>query len=271
MARVIAKAQGVVLRARRMGETSKLVTLYTAEYGKLKVTAKGARRPKSKYGAALEPLTESQIVCYLRDDRELQTLSDAEAIRVYGLSRDMERLGYASAGCEMVERLTIEQEPNPRLYRCLIGLLTGLEEVAAEQVESLFWYFQLRAAEALGYRPELGQCLSCGADMSQAAWGRYDPVSGGGLCPDCAVAAAVGEEEAPPGQGARRLSGESARFLAQLQSIRAYRRDSLPPTPERRGEIRSLLRGFFECHAGHGGRLRALDFLESVGHSSTQV
>ena len=40
---------------------------------------------------------------------------------------------------------------------------------------------------------------------------------------------------------------------------------------ERRGEIRSLLRGFFECHAGHSGRLRALDFLESIGRSQTQV
>lgn len=268
MARVIAKTQGVVLRARRMGETSKLVTLYTEEFGKLKVTAKGARRPKSKYGGALEPLTEIQIVCYFRDDRELQTLSDADVIRVYAsLSGDMARLAYASAGCEMVERLTIEHEPNLRLYRCLTGLLSGLEEVTAEQVEPLFWYFQLRAAEALGYRPELSQCLSCGTDMGQVAWARFDPLTGGGLCPGCATGAAGSDESAPPGQGARRLAGESTRFLALLQSIRVYSRDSLPPAPERRGEIRSLLRGFFESHSGHSGRLRALDFLESIGSS----
>ena len=244
MARVIAKTQGVVLRARRMGETSKLVTLYTEDYGKLKVTAKGARRPKSKFGGALEPLTEVQIVCYMRDDRELQTLSDADPVRVYASpSGGLERLSYASAGCEMVERLTIEHEPNLRLYRCLTGLLGGLEEVAAEQVESLFWYFQLRAAEALGYRPELGQCLSCGAPMSQVPWARFDPIAGGGLCPACAATATAGagDEAPPPGQGARRLAGESTRFLALLQSIRVYSREALPPTPERRGEIRSLL------------------------------
>lgn len=272
MARVIAKTQGVVLRTRRMGETSKLVTLYTEGYGKLKVTAKGARRPKSKFGGALEPLVEVQVVCYVRDDRDLQTLTDAEVVRVYAsLSRDLERLSYASAGCEMVERLTIEHEPNLRLYRCLTGLLGGMEEVAPGQIESLFWYFQLRAAEALGYRPELGQCLSCSEPMSQVPWARFDPAAGGGLCPACAAAAGAGEGAAPPGQGARRLSGESARFLALLQSIRAYSCDALPPTPENRGEIRSLLRGFFECHAGHSGRLRALDFLESIGHGPTQV
>ena len=52
MPRTIIKTRGIVLRTMRMGETSRLVTLYTEDYGKLKVTAKGARKPKSKFGAA---------------------------------------------------------------------------------------------------------------------------------------------------------------------------------------------------------------------------
>ncbi|MFH1571919.1 MAG: DNA repair protein RecO [Gemmatimonadota bacterium] len=266
MGRIIAKTLGVVLRARRMGETSKLVTLYTADFGKLKVTAKGARRPKSPFGGALEPLVEAQVVCYLRDDRELHTLSDADVVRSFpALLADLERLSYASAACEMVERLTIEHEPNARLYRCLTGVLEGMEEVAGGQVEALFWYFQLRAAEALGYRPELGQCLGCGASLAEVPWVRFDPAMGGGRCPACSRPGS-GEDG---GAGARRLPGDSAAFLARLQAVRAYGRDALPAPPARRGEIRGLLRAFLEYHAGQGGRLRALDFLESVGKGQT--
>ena len=124
MGRSIVKARAIVLRTRRMGETSKLVTLYSLEYGKLKVVAKGARRPNSKFGAAMELMTEVQIVCYLRHDRDLQTLSDAEARRVFPrILGEMARLSYGSAACEMVDRLTIEHEPNESLYRCLEGVL----------------------------------------------------------------------------------------------------------------------------------------------------
>ena len=151
MGRQIVKTRAVVVRNRRMGETSKLVTLYSEEFGKLKVVAKGARRPKSKFGAALEVMTEVQAVCYLREDRDLQTLSECDVVQSFpALLRDFRRLSFASAACESVDRIAIEQEPNQRLYRCLAGVLAALEEVDPEQIESLFWYFQLRLAEAPG-------------------------------------------------------------------------------------------------------------------------
>ena len=75
MPRTIVKTRGIVLRSRRMGETSRMATLYTEDFGKLTVTAKGARRIKSKFGSALELMAEVQAVCYIRDTRNLQTLS----------------------------------------------------------------------------------------------------------------------------------------------------------------------------------------------------
>ena len=79
MARILVKTDAIVLRTRRMGETSKLVTLFTEGHGKLKVTAKGARRPKSKFAGCFETTWQVHIVCSMRDDRDLHTLSDATA------------------------------------------------------------------------------------------------------------------------------------------------------------------------------------------------
>ncbi|MBT3343106.1 MAG: DNA repair protein RecO [Gemmatimonadetes bacterium] len=269
MARVIVKTDAVVLRTRRMGETSKLVTLYSEGHGKLKIVAKGARKPKSKYGGCLEVTNEIRVVCYLRDDRDLQTLTDAEVIRTHPqLLCDLPRLAYAGAASEMLDRLTIEHEANTKLYACLVGILAGLEEVEQAQLESLFWYFQLRVAAALGYRPELTICTNCGCGLEpEASW--FSPAMGGGVCPTCSREAiadgADGGGNTIYGTMTRRVSGESLHFLATLQAMRTYTRESLPAAPARHGEIRGMLRSFLEYHAGASGRLRSLEFLDALG------
>ena len=276
MGRRIVKTRAVVVRTRRMGETSKLATLYSEEFGKLKVVAKGARRPKSKFGAALEVMTEVQAVCYLREDRDLQTLSECDVVQSFpALLRDFRRLSFASAACESVDRIAMEQEPNQRLYRCLAGVLAALEEVDPEQIEPLFWYFQLRLAEALGYRPELGSCVSCNASLAACEAPCFSAGLGGGLCGDCHRAealanddgyrwdGAVGEEQSArySRNGGNRVAADSLGFLTRLQNIRTYSKEAIPPQPPGGGEIRAILGGFLEYHGGAGGRLKALEFL----------
>lgn len=271
MARILAKTDAVVLRSRRHGETSKLVTLFTEDHGKLKVMAKGARRPKSKFAGCLEVSWSVHIVCSVRDDRDLHTLTDAESLRPRAsLLADLRRLSYAAAACEMVDRLTIEHEANRRLYLCLTGVLGGFEEVEPAQLESLFWYYQLRLAEALGYRPELAVCVHCGTPTGgDAAW--FSPGLGGAVCRDCGRRA---DEALRQGSdmamgdfgGSRRVAAESLRLLAALQGLRTYSREAIPPAPgERVAEIRHLLRSFLEYHGGTHGRLRSLEFLDAVG------
>jgi DNA repair protein RecO (recombination protein O) len=251
MPRQIVKSRAVVLRVRRLGDTSKLLTLYTEEHGKLKATAKGARKPKSKFAGLLEPTNLVHAVCYLREERDLQTLSDCDLERAFvGRRRDLRLLALGSAACELVERLTVDLETNKRLYACLEGVLKGLEEVEVEQAESLFWYFQLRAAEALGYRPELRRCSLCGKDLDpKAAW--FSAAAGGSLCPACGPVSGL------------RVAGGSLALLASLQGLRTYSREAMPANPAGRAEIVGLLRSFLEYHGGQG-RLKSLDFLESV-------
>ena len=256
MPRTIVKTRAIVLRSMRMGETSSLVTLYAQECGKLKAMARGARKPKSRFGAALGLMTEVQAVCYIKETRDLQTLSECTLLKpAPDLSQSLERLSFGSAACELVDRLTIEGEGNPRLYLCLSGVLHGLAEVEPAKVESLFWYFQLRAAAALGYRPELRQCITCQRELvGPSSW--FSAALGGGLCATCG-----------PGNGAR-LAQHSLRFLAALQGLRTYSKDALPQAPSQRGEIRMALRGFLEYHGGEHSRLKSLDFLDGLNKAA---
>ena len=239
-------------RTWRMGETSKLVALYTEDLGKVRVIAKGARKPISKFVGALELFSEVQGVFYYREDRDLHTLSECDLLRSFpSLPGSLDRVSFASAACELVDRLTIEHQSNRPLYGYLIGALRALGEIEITQAESLFWYFQLRLAEALGYRPELTHCISCGVPLEAARlW--FSAALGGGLCDSCG-----------PDKG-RAVAGESLRFARGLQALEAYSREALPPTPKPAGEIRQLLNGFLEYHTGGLGRLKSLDFLDAT-------
>ena len=226
----------MVLRTRRQGETDKLVTLFTEDHGKVRVMANGARRPKSRFAGCLEVGWSVHIACSLRDDRDLHTLSEAELVRSRpALVADLRRLSYAAAACEIVDRLTIEHEASRRLFRCLTGVLGGLEEVEEPQLESLFWYYQLRVAEALGYRPELGVCVVCGSPPGGGP-GWFSPPSAAA----CAVTAdgptrpATGRDPAtsaaPAGSPATACGcWRSCRACAPTGARRSRRRPRLSP------------------------------------------
>lgn len=256
MPRQILKTRAVVLRSRNLGDTSKLVTLFTEEYGKMKAVAKGARKPKNPFAGALELTNEIQAVCYVRPERDLQTLSDCDLVRSFpALRRDLSRLALASAAGELVERLTVDLEPNPRLFACLAGILGGLQEVGPGQTEPLFWYFQLRLAAALGYRPELRLCATCGGELTAGAGAWFSPAAGGAQCERCGP------------QSGQRVAPASLRLLADLQALRTYARDAMPETPPGRAEIASMLRLFLAYHGGQGD-LKSLEFLESIRRSA---
>src|SRR5690625_4419173 len=122
--------ESVILRAHPYSETSKILRLLTREHGHLSVIARGARRPKSKYGAILDPFTIGRATFYLREGRDLHTLTDFDLIRTgRGLGLDLTRFGIAALLAEIVLR-TWAGEPAPDLYDQAASALTRLEKVS---------------------------------------------------------------------------------------------------------------------------------------------
>ena len=84
---MILTTEAIVLHARRHGDSSRIVTLYTRELGKVGVVAKGARTTKSAFGSAMEPLSHIRCTVYHRPMKDLHTVAKAE------LLHPMRRLG----------------------------------------------------------------------------------------------------------------------------------------------------------------------------------
>ena len=148
---MISKTEGLVLRGYRMSESSKVVVIYTRTAGKVRVVARGARRPRSKFGASVEPITWGAYVFYSRENRELQTLSEGDILYPFeGIKRVYRRLVYASAVCDLLDRLTPEEDANSLLCSVTLETLRWMETVEEQAVELPLWYFQLKAAAGAG-------------------------------------------------------------------------------------------------------------------------
>ena len=155
--------RAVVSKTMKMSNSSKLVSLITEKHGLVKVVARGARRPKSKFGAAMELITLINCMYYYRENRELQTLTNADIIESFPhLKSDLKMLSIASGIVEIAQSHTAVEDPKAGTFDLVVDSLNGLEASTPEDSEKHLWRFVLRLLAAAGYSPTLDKCLMCG-------------------------------------------------------------------------------------------------------------
>ncbi len=169
--------EGIVLRTHKLGESDRIVSLYTKGHGKVRAVAKGVRKTKSRFGARLEPPTHLQLLLY--EGRELDIVTQAETIDHFRSIRvDLDRLTRAVSMLEAVDQIALEGEPNEQLYQMLVGALRALSSHRGPLVVPAF-FLKLLALE--GVRPVVDRCVECGAAEDLVS---FDVDSGGTHCRD---------------------------------------------------------------------------------------
>lgn len=154
---MICTTEAVVLQSRKQGDTSKIVTLYTREFGKLNVIAKGARDSKSKFGGALEAFALTTVVFYKKEARDLYLLSKAELLRSRSsLLNSIEQIEIASRIVELIRNAMHDEEENAEIFELLNLVLDALAEIgsdpsAREGVVGILFAFYLRFATVGGF------------------------------------------------------------------------------------------------------------------------
>jgi DNA repair protein RecO (recombination protein O) len=172
---------GVVLRTYKLGESDRIVVLMTEQHGKVRAVAKGVRKTRSKFGARLEPMSHVNVLLYR--GRELDIVSQAESVEPLApMLSSLDRASQGIAAIEAVDQLALDREPNPRLYRMVVGVLrTIAERPAALNVAAFYW--KLLAAE--GLEPQLDVCVRCGDGEPDVSLVAIDLAEGGVLCRSC--------------------------------------------------------------------------------------
>jgi DNA repair protein RecO (recombination protein O) len=241
------RSRALVLQAFPYGDTSKILRLYSPELGLRSVIAKGAQRPKSRYGGVLEPFTEGEAQLFLKEGRDLHTLSGFDLLRSrQALGRDLTAFAGASLLAELVIRSGTE-EPQPALYADLVDSFDRLARASAPELPGLALAAIWGLVATLGFRPELEHCTGCGVELDPDAATRFDVDAGGVACTRCR----------PTG----RLVDAATRG-----AIRGYTDGAGAPVLVGDAALhRALLRVFLAAHLAEGGSLRSLPlFLEQL-------
>ena len=183
--------QGVVLRTIKLGETDRIVTILTQGHGKVRAVAKGVRKPGSRFGARLEPMTHVALQCY-RGRSDLDIVSQTETIDANRALREHYGcLTHAVSMLEATDQVAQEREHNPALYRMLVRALRTLAATPSPLVSGAF-FWKLLSLE--GFHPMLDECVRCGAGDGAGAedlvgeaveFVAFDLDEGGVLCATC--------------------------------------------------------------------------------------
>jgi DNA repair protein RecO (recombination protein O) len=208
--RVVAlyRDQGVVLRTIKLGETDRIVSILTQGHGKIRAVAKGVRKPGSRFGARLEPTSHVALQCYR--GRELDVVTQVETIDANRALREhYGSLTHAVSMLEATDQVAQEREPNPALYRMLVGALRTLAEAPNSLVSAAF-FWKLLSLE--GFHPMLEVCARCG---DQGPFPAFDLEEGGVLCVACGRSAGRHLPAATLDLLRRMLGGELRSALAE--------------------------------------------------------
>ncbi len=248
----ITKTEAIVLKGLKFGDTSKIVTLYTKDYGKIKVIAKGIRKPKSRLAGTLETFFHIHIVFYKKTTTEIYLLSQSEIIQPFQkITKDLNRYAFASGALELLDKLITGEEPNPEIFELTLNTLSFMENCPSKSLEKSFLFFAIRLADILGYKPKFDRCISCNKTTPDKLI-LFSPEKGGIVCSRCAR----------QDQAYLRLSKRSAGSALKLQSIKMDKLNSYNIPREQLREISNVVLNLLDYHTGKGRDLKSLEFLK---------
>lgn len=175
------RVKAIVLKRTDIGEADRLLTLLTAERGKLRAVAKGARKPSARKTGHVELF--NHVALLIAAARELDIVSQADTLDAFLPVRDdLDRLGFAYYFAELVDRFVEEQVEQRQVYQLMLDALRWLE--TTPHLSRTARYFELHLLDLLGYRPQLYHCINCRQALAPTE-NFFTPEGGGVLDARC--------------------------------------------------------------------------------------
>ncbi len=239
----------IVLSRFDLGEADRVLTLITPNEGKVKVIAKGVRRPTSRLGGSVEPFAELRL--QLAHGRTFDVVTQVSVGHAWLALRDsLESTATAWYLAELADRSLEERHPAEPIYTILKRAYELLD--AGMQPGRVARWFEMHLTDELGMRPEVDRCVECDRMLELADSFRWVPPLGGVLCQ---------REQGPPADRAG-LSLDALKLLKAYQrlDIAALAALRVPLLVER--EVEAAMRDFVRVSLERDAR--SLPFLDLV-------
>lgn len=230
-------ADALVLRTYSLGDADRIVVFLTRDRGKKRGVAPHARRTRSRFVGALEPLTEVRVAYFEKERRELVTLNYAEMVRSPLRLSTSDGLGHSSYFAELIDACAQDADPDERLFRLGTSTLEALTEGAP--VDALARYFECWVLRLQGVYPSHLACEQCGVALDDSGLGAWLEADGQSFsCRPCAG----------PAHRGRALSAGALRFLSQARRVGPQQVGGLDPAPAVLRELEQAHRALMATH-----------------------
>lgn len=174
------KTTAVVLNSRKWGEADRIVTCFSRSRGQFRAIARGARRLKSPFGAAIEPFVYSEYSLFEKKSDALLRVTQVDILEAYPrLREDLSRIHAASRIANLAKALTVDGDSEPAILDTLVEGFRAIESGEDPALATLL--FRIRLLSQTGFKPQTDHCVMCGAavNFGQAL---FSPRSGGLIC-----------------------------------------------------------------------------------------
>jgi DNA repair protein RecO (recombination protein O) len=237
-------SEALILRTYKLAEADRIVVFLTRDRGKKRGVAKGARRPRSRYMGALEPMTRAGVAYYEREQRELVRLNYVEPTRSPmaatrrpdsgdGGESALGALGHAGYFAELIDEWAPDAHADERLYRLGSSMVDAL--TAGAPIDRLARYFEYWLLRLQGVYPGVRACAGCGAALHEGAV--MPPREHVFICRGCA-----------PSDNGTVLSAEAIKFLKASAVVAPEGLGTLALAPASARQLETAHRRLFNLH-----------------------
>ena len=242
------KVEAIVLRAVEYGENNVILTLLTAQMGKLAAMARGAKKPNSQLRSVSQPFAYGSYLLMI-GDHGMGTVAQAELIDSFRKVReDLFKAAYAAYIVELIDRFTEEREPSQGLFLLLETLLHHLD--TGKDPEVLARLCEMKMLDLAGIRPELFHCAHCFKPLETSI--RFSVLHGGPLCSDCHLS----------DERAVWIKPAALKVLQTFQLMDVRRLGEVRLGADVRRQINKVLRQYLDEYSGV--QLRSRAFLDQL-------
>jgi DNA repair protein RecO (recombination protein O) len=174
------KTNAIVLKDKEVGETDKLFTLYTQNFGKIEVLGKGIRKIKAKLKGGLQPL--NHISLEFVQGKHFFIATDAVLKDDFPtIKKEIKKYRSALYICDILDRLVKGAEKDERIWELLLETINNIN-----QLPITIRYFEWNLLSFLGFEPELYHCVLCQERISQGKF-YFSAKEGGIICNKCGM------------------------------------------------------------------------------------
>ncbi len=181
----IVRTEGIITKEVKYGETSRIVTVITKDFGKISAIANNVRTGKSHLLSGLNLFVYSEMVLYEgKGKNALYRINEINVIESFeGLRESIDKMAYASYFAEVTNKTVTENNPDTELLRLFLNTLYMVDNLSAD-FELIKAAFEINVAKICGYAPRLFPCGKCGSEEDVV---HLDPIGGTGCCHRCGI------------------------------------------------------------------------------------